>query len=531
MRWLLADAGSATIAATAMAKNNTETRFMKDPFLASGSDGYTSGGPCLVLRHRLELRILDSVSEFHFEPLSHLDASFLALESRTTHMHVGGVAVFESNELGVDDRAIDIDRIRAHIESKLQYIPRYRQRLDFVPFEGSPVWVDDADFNFDYHVRHTSLPRAGTEQQLKQLAGRIMSQQLDRSKPLWELWVVEGMESGRFAIIAKIHHCMIDGLSGVDLTTILLNVIQTSEVEPAPEWHPRPTPSHSELAIATAARATRRNIERLTSVGGLISDGRSTAERAVGKAMAAFNSLQSGWLSTTDRTPLNPDIGPNRRIDWTSTLLDEVKAIKSGLGGSVNDAVLAITAGALRHFFLAKREFEVDGLAFKIMNPVSTRCSDQRGALGNQVAMWLINLPLDEPDPAARFARIKADTGRHKRTNQALGAATLVDISRGTPITLLSLASRVAAPRMRPFNMTVTNVPGPQFPMYLLEAEMMANYPIVPLWAQHGLGIALFSYNGDLLWGVHADYDTLPDSAELLDSIQVSTRQLLNVVD
>ncbi|MGA7271132.1 MAG: wax ester/triacylglycerol synthase family O-acyltransferase [Acidimicrobiia bacterium] len=466
--------------------------------------------------------------DFYYEPLSHLDASFLALESRTSHMHVAGVSIFEGHELAEGGGAIAFDRIRAHIESKLQYIPRYRQRLDYIPYDRSPVWVDDADFHLDYHVRHTSLPKPGSDDQLKALAGRIVSQQLDRSKPLWELWVVEGLSEERFALIAKIHHCMIDGLSGVDLTTILLNVTPGSEIEEAPEWAPRPAPTHAELAVASAARTARLTIERLTSVGSLLADSKSTLDRVTQTATAALNSLRSGWLSMADKTPLNADIGPNRRFDWTETPLEDIKQIKNQLGGTVNDAVLAVVAGAVRHFFLAHRQFDVEGIEFRIMNPVSIRKADQRGALGNQVAMWLLELPLDEPDPAARLEVIRQETTRLKRTNQALGASTLVDLSRGTPITLLSLASRVAGPRMRPFNMTVTNVPGPQFPMYLLEARMLANYPIVPLWAQHGLGIALFSYDGRLFWGIHADYDTVPDTADFIDSIHVSTGQLLN---
>ena len=465
--------------------------------------------------------------DFHFEPLSHLDSSFLALESRTTHMHVAGVVVFEANDLDAGGGAIDFVRIRDHVASKLQYIPRYRQRLDFVPYDRSPVWVDDADFNLDYHVRHTSLPRPGSEAQLKRLAGQIVSQQLDRAKPLWELWVVEGMADGRFAIIAKIHHCMIDGLSGVDLTTTLLDISPRSEIEDAPQWTPRRAPSPTELGVATAARATRRGIDRLTSLGTFLADGRQTLDYVAGRTIATVNSLRSGWLSATDQTPLNPTIGPNRRFDWTEIPLDDVKAIKNGLGGSVNDAVLAIVAGAVRHFLVAHRDFDVEGIEFRVMNPVSTRRMDQRGALGNQVAMWLIDLPVDEPDPVARLHKIKSDTSRHRETNQALGAATLVEISRGTPMTLLSLASRVAANRMLPFNMTVTNVPGPQFPMYLLEARMVANYPMVPLWAQHGVGAALFSYDGRLLWGIHSDYDTLPDIDAFIDSIHNSAAQLI----
>ncbi len=467
--------------------------------------------------------------DFYFEPLSYLDRSFLALETRTTHMHVMGVVIFEASDLAVGDDGIDFGRIERHIESKLQHIPRYRQRLEYVPYTGSPVWVDDADFHLDYHVRHTSLPHPGTEEQLKRLAGRIASQQLDRSKPLWELWVAEGLSDGRFAIIAKIHHCMIDGLSGVDLTTILLNVTPTSEIEEIPEWRPRRAPTPAELTVAMAARTTRRNLERLESVKDLVGEGRQVLTDVTDRASAAVESLRSGWLSSADATPLNPHIGPNRRFDWTETPLSQAKAIKDDLGGSVNDAVLSIVAGALRHFLIEERNYDVDGIEFRVMNPVSTRRSDQRGTLGNQVAMWLIDLPLDEPDPRIRHEKIKAQTQHNRKSNQALGAATLVEISRGTPLTLLSVATRVVGQRTRPFNMTVTNVPGPQFPMYLLEAEMLANYAVVPLWAQHGVGVAIFSYNGRLHWGIHADYDTLPDTEEFTASIRRAADELLGV--
>ncbi|MDH3462077.1 MAG: wax ester/triacylglycerol synthase family O-acyltransferase [Acidimicrobiia bacterium] len=466
------------------------------------------------------------MNEFHYEPLTFLDSSFLALETRSLHMHVAGVALFDATPLRTEAGGVDIDRIRRHIESKLQYIPRYRQRLEWVPYDRRPVWVDDDQFSFDYHVRHTSLPRPGDDTQLKKLAGRIMSTSLDRDKPLWELWVVEGLEDDRFALIAKIHHCMIDGLSGVDLTTILLNVVPTAEIEEAPEWEPRPAPTSRQLAVAEAARATRRLIDRLGNLSETVKEGKDIADRTLDKSAAALSSLKSGWLTTSDRTPLNPEIGPNRRFDWTSIPLDQVKAVKNELGGSLNDVVLAIAAGAIRKFLIENRSFDVSGSQFRVMNPVSTRAANQRGALGNQVAMWLIELPIDEEDPVERLKLIAERTLNLKKTNQALGAATLVEISSGTPITLLSMANRVAGSRMRPFNMTVTNIPGPQFPMYLLEAQMLANYPLVPLWSQHGVGLALFSYNGQLLWGVHADYDALPDSEDFLGTIHASFAQL-----
>jgi WS/DGAT/MGAT family acyltransferase len=466
------------------------------------------------------------MSEFHYEPLSYLDASFLALETRSSHMHVAGVALFDAAPLKGEDGGIDIARIRAHVASKLQYIPRYRQRLDWVPFDRRPVWVDDEHFALDYHLRHSSLPRPGSEIQLKQLAGRIVSTPLDRHKPLWELWVIEGIEDDRFAIIAKIHHCMIDGVSGVDLTTILLNVVPSSDIDQSPEWSPRPAPNPTQLAVAEAARLTGRIIDRLSHLSETVRDGVALSDRTRDKTAAALSSLRSGWLTTSDRTPINPDIGPNRRFDWTDIPLEEVKEIKNRLGGSVNDVVLAITAGAVRRFLTIERGFDVTDTEFRVMNPVSTRPRDQRGSMGNQVAMWLLDLPIQEPDTRVRYELVKERTRNLKQTNQAVGAATLVELSSGTPITLLSLANRVVGSKMRPFNMTVTNIPGPQFPMYLLESEMIANYPMVPLWAQHGVGIALFSYNGLLLWGIHADYDTLPDSDRFLAAIHESFHEL-----
>ncbi len=346
------------------------------------------------------------MTDFHYEPLSYLDASFLALETRSSHMHVAGVALLDAAPLKGEDGGIDIARIRAHVESKLRYIPRYRQRLEWVPYDRRPVWVDDEHFTLEYHLRHSSLPRPGSEEQLKQLAGRIVSTPLDRNKPLWELWVVEGIDDDRFAIIAKIHHCMIDGVSGVDLTTILLNVVPTSDIEEPDKWEPRPAPTPTQLAVAETARATRKLIDRLSNFSETVRDGVTLSDRTRDKRAAALSSLRSGWLTPADRTPLNPDIGPNRRFDWTDTPLDDIKEVKNRLGGSVNDVVLSVVAGAVRSFLIDERGYDVTDAEFRVMNPVSTRSADQRGLLGNQVAMWLLDLPIQEPDPLVRYVLV-----------------------------------------------------------------------------------------------------------------------------
>ncbi len=446
----------------------------------------------------------------HYERLSYLDNSFLALESRTTHMHVAAIALFEAEPLRSDSGGIDTDRIRRLVESKLHMIPRYRQRLAHVPIEKHPVWVDDEHFNIEYHVRHYSLPRPGTLEQLRDLVGIIMSQQLDRSKPLWEFNIVEGLQDDTFAIVSKIHHCMIDGISGVDLMAVLLNLAPSDEIEDPVPFVARAEPSGSELLVRETARRTGRALGALRSVRQLTDDASELLQSGVHRARAAGYSLSSGWLTSASDTPINGKVGPNRLFATLETPLEQVKQIKNVADVTVNDVVLATVAGGVRRFLTHNREHDVGGLDFRAMAPVSVRSQDQRGTLGNQVAMWLVSLPVSEPDPMARLSAVKRATERLKDTNQALGAATLVRLSAGAPATLVSMASRLAT-GVRPFNMTVTNVPGPQFPLYLLGSRLLSSYAQVPLWQSHGVGVALFSYAGTVYWGFNADYDIVPD--------------------
>lgn len=463
---------------------------------------------------------------FHYERLSFLDNSFLALDSETTHMHVAGVAIFDAKPLMNDAGGVDIDRIRAFFASRLQYIPRYRQRLAWVPFERHPVWVDDETFDLDYHIRHTSLPRPGSDHQLRRIASRIVSQKLDRKKPLWELWVIEGLEGDRVALINKVHHGMIDGIAGVELMAVAFGFSPSDVIESPEPWEPRPAPSPGQLLGAETGRRMRRFVDAVRNAGSLPSGPTERMSETTTRLRAARKSLGSGWLRQASRTPINRDIGPNRRLAWLRLPLADVKEIKNRLGGTVNDVVLAIVAGAIRYFLREHRGFEVDGLDYRVMAPVSVRTKGQQGAMGNQVAMWLVGMPLSERDPTAQLEAIKKETLNLKKTNQALGASTIIKMSSGAPATLVSLAARLAT-GARPFNMTVTNVPGPQFPLYLMESELEVQYPFVGLWHSHGISVALFSYAGSLDWGINADWDLVPDIDVFVESIRSSFEELL----
>lgn len=460
------------------------------------------------------------------ERLSFLDTSFLALESPETHMHVGSVMVFENGSLGTGNGGLDVETVRNYINGRIHMVPRYRQKLAWIPIEQYPVWVDDPDFSIEYHVRHTALPQPGTTDQLRQLASRLISRSLDRNKPLWEIWIAEGLEGGKFGLISKIHHSMVDGVSGVDLMAMLLNLApDTTVLEPAP-WIPTPAPTGASLLVGDMARRTRSVMDAAKGVGSVRERALEVATSLTGKAKAAQASLGSGWLRPSSMTPLNDRIGPNRRFTWVHTSLEDIKVIRKAFGVTVNDVLLAMTAGAVRSFLEEERAFDTSDLDFRVMNPVSVRTKSQSGTLGNQVAMWLVGMHMDEADPVKRLSLIASDTQNLKETNQAEGASALVSASSGTPQVLLALGLRAAAER-RPFNMTVTNIPGPPVPLYLLDAPLKSTYPIFPLWQHHGLGIALFSYLGSIAWGIVADWDLVPDIDAFAEHVERSARELL----
>jgi len=466
-----------------------------------------------------------------YERLSPVDRTFLDLEYPEAHMHVAGVMIFNASPLRTPDGGIDIEKIRKYIASRLHLIPRYRQRIARIPVENHPVWVDDDHFNLEYHVRHTALPQPGGDEQLKRLTGRIVSQQLDRGKPLWELWIVEGLDGDRFAMISKTHHCMIDGLSAVDLASVLLSPSPDATIPDAQPWKPESAPTGGELVIDEARRRLAAPLEFGRAILGAIQNPAETAE-SVGEQISAVTETLGAGLFPASESPFNQPIGPHRRFEWTAIELSDVKRVKNALGGTVNDVVLATVAGAVGSF-LRGRGFTSEKLAeldFRAMVPVSLRATSERGTLGNRIASWAARLPIAETDPRLRLEAVRAVTADLKQSRQAMGAEVLARVSEWTVPTLLSLAMRLAA-RARSFNLTVTNVPGPQIPLYMIGARMAAAYPLGPLFLDQALNIALLSYDGRLNWGFNADWDVLPDLRELVEAIRTSFEELLQVTE
>jgi len=458
-----------------------------------------------------------------FERLSAQDSSFLTFENTNAHMHVGGVAILEAGPLQRPHGGVDIERIRTYIASRLHWIPRYRQRLAFVPIENHPVWVDDDHFNLNYHVRHACLPHPGDDTQLKQLVGRIMSQQLDRGKPLWEAWLVEGLTDNRIAFVTKAHHCMIDGIASVDLLSVLMTASPEHNIEQPPLWTPRPAPGRLELLRDAVTRGAAMPVELARSLSRVLDDPNDVGARLMQRATATFQMIGAG-LRRPAATPINQSIGPHRRFDWLTLDLAEVKEVKNRLGGTVNDVVLATVSGGL-HRFLTGRGFDVKGLDYRVVLPVSMRAPEEHATSGNRVSAWITSLPIQERDARRRLDVVRRTTTQLKQSKLELGADTLTEVGEWAGSGLMTIGVRLAA-RLHPYNLIVTNVPGPPLPLYLIGARMLEGYPQVPLFEYQGLGVALFSYAGNLCWGFNADWDLLPDLPALVDAVAHSFREL-----
>jgi diacylglycerol O-acyltransferase len=460
----------------------------------------------------------------HCERLSATDALFLELENESVHMHVGAVALFDSGPLRGPEGRLDVDRLRDFVEAALFDSPRCRQRVVRIPGFDHPVWVDDERFNLLYHLRHTALPAPGSLRQLKRLSGRIMSQKLDRGKPLWELWIVEGLEDGRIALIFKAHHCMVDGIAGIDLIAVLLRLEPDAPLPEPRRWVPRAAPSSRQMVAAELGRRASLPLDLLRGAPASLRRPRELMG-SLRESAAALGETVGAGLAPTSPTPLNPDIGPYRRFDWTQTDRAAVEEVRKHLGGTLNDVVLASVAGAVGRF-LRRRGVRVDArTVFRSMVPVSIRRHDEHGAPGNRVVNFLARLPVDERDPRRRLERTAEVTRALKHSRLVRGAEILEEMSDRTFPGLVLQFVKLAADQ-RAYNLVVTNIPGPPRPLYLLGARMDEIYPVVPLFSNQALGIALFSYDGRLCWGFNADWDALPDLHDLVDDVSAELEAL-----
>jgi diacylglycerol O-acyltransferase len=447
------------------------------------------------------------MAQWHYDRLSSQDNTFLLWEQGNVRMHVASTNIFDIGPLRAANGGIDIDLVKRATESFLHRVPRYRQRLHSIPVFNHAVWVDDPHFDLDYHVRHTALPRPGSLQQLKSLVARVMAQPLDRKRPLWETWIVEGLEGGeQFGMITKIHHCMIDGASGVDLANIQFSTSSVpAELAPPEPFRPRPAPRRLELFLNESKR-------QAGIPGEIVRDFRRFVQRTddlredVNTRINALTRLFGMGLKADD-TPLNGRVGPHRTFEWVSCRLDDLKSMRKGLGCSINDIVLTVVTGAVREYLLAKG-VDVNVVEFKVSTPVSIRKEKDHGELGNNVSSWIIALPISEADPKRQLETIHETTEYLKETNQAIGVQMMTQIQEWTPSTLLSLGAQSMS---GPINTIVTNVPGPQVPLYFHGARLRAIYPAVPLMEGMGLGIALTSYAGTMGIGFNCDPDIVPD--------------------
>ena len=448
--------------------------------------------------------------ETFYERLSALDATFLDVESKAAPMHVGAALIFDAKPLQLDHGGLDIERLTRYTEAALDSIPRYRQRVEWVPGFGHPVWIDDDRFNMRFHLRHTRLPLPGDERSLKRLVGRLFSQHLDRSRPLWEFWVVEGVDNDRFALIVKVHHCMVDGVAGVALLEALLQISPDAAEREPNEWQARPAPNRAQLML----NETSHRIDGLRKLSHFMP--------RVRKNFRGVSSVLRSGMKPTPRTPFTEhDISPYRRFDWTSVDLAEVKAIKKSLGGTINDVVVATTTGAVRRFLL-RRGMDVDSIeGFRTALPVSIRKVGGT-SVGNQVALLFANLPVSEPDPLERLQKvIQVTTELKQESNQTGGAELIEEVADLTTKRIVSELYK-AAMRLRTYNLVITNVPGPPFPLYMLGAQMKAIFPMVPLMQNQNVGIALFSYSGALHWGFNADWESFPDIHDFVEDLVTS---------
>lgn len=468
-------------------------------------------------------QMTDTGHQGHLDRLTSVDAGFLHMEEDGAHMHIGALGVFAGP-------APSIEAFRAHIDARLPLLPRYRQRVQEMPFgTGRPLWVEDETFRLDYHVRHTALPAPGSQRELLNLVDRVVGQRLDRSKPLWEMWLVEGLDDDRWALIAKTHHAMIDGVSGVDLMTVLFDLSADVQNAPPPAWTAAPTPGTVGL-LSAGVQGLVRNVVDLARDGVGLALHPQDAVRTTIDKVGALAEATRPLIDAAPRTPLNKKPGPHRLTAIVETDLADYKRVKAASGGAtVNDVVLAAVAGALGKF-LVDRGLAVEGVELRACVPVSLRPEAKKGALGNEIAIMNAPLPVGITDPRARLARVREAMEHLKSSKQAEGAKVLTSLENALPPAMLARASRLGF-SSRLYNLLVTNVPGPQIPIYLLGSQLEELVPLAFLAPEHTLAIGIMSYHGHVTYGLIADADNVPDLERLAEHLRESLAELVATAD
>ena len=455
------------------------------------------------------------------ERLSSLDAGFLHLESDTQQMHVGSLLVFEGPVPGYQ-------AFCDHLASCLDAVPRYRQRVRRMPLDlARPAWVDDPHFSLAYHLRHTAIPSPGGDVELRALVGRVMAQRLDVDRPLWEMWLVEGLREGRWAVVTKTHHAMIDGLAGNELMETVLDREPGRTRTPAQPWRPRSTPSRLGLAAAGAGWLVRLPVEVGRSVGSMAGALRSPSDVLRSGVVRANGLAEFGRSAASPTSVLNGPLGPHRRWGWARADLADVKAVKDAAGCTVNDVVLAAIAGGFRHYLLQRGE-RVDDVLVRSLVPVSIRTEEHRGRLGNQVTAVFADLPVGVDTAAGRLAAVAAQMNHLKGSGVAVTVDAMMSAGDFVPATLMTLGARVYAKvGQRVVNTVTTNIPGPQYPLYLLDRRMLEMFPYIPVAQGVRISVGIVSYDGQLAIGATGDYDAVPDLDVLCSAIEDALRELV----
>jgi diacylglycerol O-acyltransferase len=453
------------------------------------------------------------------ERMTTLDAEFFFVEHENVPMHLGSLAVFEGPAPSYDD-------VIKLLAAKLPLVPRYRQIVRPMPLQlFRPVWADDEQFELGYHVRHAAVPSPGSDEQLRNLGARVLAQRLDRARPLWEAWLLEGIKGGRWAILSKVHHAMVDGVGGNDLMTALFDLSADADPPVPVEWEPEPEPDVMRLLADGVSDTVAWSLRQLGSAPGFLRPWLRTPGELLDFGRGLTGSARR--LAVPSAQSLNGPIGPHRRWAWTTASLDEVKKIRHDRGGTVNDVLLAAVTRGFRDLLEARGEL-VDGLVVRTLVPVSVRRKDDAGGtITNRVSAVLANLPVGEPDPLRRLALLRGQMDNLKQTDQAVSAQVITQMLGFASPTLLALGARAAFRLPQPLVQTVTtNVPGPPVPLFVLGRQMVEVYPYVPIGNSMRIGVAIFSYLGRLSFGITGDYNSTPDLDVLTEGIKRGLAEL-----